>query len=201
MTKIDFRRTLKAYQATRTIKQIEVPEMGFVMVDGAGNPNTAPAYQSAIEWLYSTSYALKFAAKARDQDYVVPPLEGLWWADDPADFVARRKDGWRWTMMLMAPDFLTQSMFAAAIAKTEQKLGSAPDTLRLERYTEGMSLQVMHIGSYDNEAGILAQLHDVDMPMRGLTFNGHHHEIYLSDARRTAPDNLRTILRQPVRPA
>lgn len=201
MDKIDFRRTLGHYKATRTIDEIHVPEMAFVMVDGAGNPNTAPAYQSAIEWLYSTSYALKFAAKALGHDYVVPPLEGLWWADDPADFTARRKDNWRWTMMIMAPDVLTQAMFAEAVAKAGAKLGNRPDTLRLERYAEGRSLQVLHVGSYDDEGPILAQLHDVEMPARGVTFNGHHHEIYLGDARRTAPDKLRTILRQPVRPA
>src|SRR5688572_16998293 len=101
MDKIDFRRTLKHYQATRAIEVIDVPAMQFVMVDGAGNPNTAPAYKTAIDWLYSTSYALKFAAKASlGRDYVVPPLEGLWWADEPEDFVARRKDNWRWTMMI-----------------------------------------------------------------------------------------------------
>jgi hypothetical protein len=201
MDKIDFCRTLGHYKATRTIDEIHVPELAFVMVDGAGNPNTAPAYQSAIEWLYSTSYALKFAAKALGHDYVVPPLKGLWWADDPAGFTARRKDNWRWTMMIMAPDVLTQAMFAEAVAKAGAKLGTRPDTLRLERYAEGRSLQVLHVGSYDDEGPILAQLHDVEMPARGVTFNGHHHEIYLGDARRTAPDKLRTILRQPVRPA
>lgn len=202
MDKTDFRRTLKSYQATRTIEAVDVPEMAFVMVDGAGDPNTAPAYKSALEWLYSTSYALKFAARATlGTDYVVPPLEGLWWADGPADFTARRKDHWRWTMMIMAPDFLTQPMFAAARAKAASKLGTAPSTLRLERYAEGPSLQVLHIGSYDDEGPVLAQMHNVEMPARGLTFNGHHHEIYLSDPRRTAPDKLKTILRQPVRPA
>lgn len=202
MDKIDFRRTLKHYQATKTIELIDVPAMNFVMVDGRGNPNIAPAYKTAIEWLYSTSYALKFAAKASlGTDYVVPPLEGLWWADDPTDFVARRKDNWRWTMMIIAPDFVTDAMFEDAIAKSAKKLGEAPDTLRLERYDEGQCLQVLHIGSYDNEAPTLAQLHDVEMPERGLVFNGRHHEIYLSDARRTAPEKLKTILRQPVRPA
>ncbi|QDZ11408.1 GyrI-like domain-containing protein [Devosia ginsengisoli] len=201
MDKIDYRRTLSHYAAKRTIELIHVPEMAFVMVDGAGNPNSAPAYQSAIEWLYSTSYALKFAAKALGHDYVVPPLEGLWWADNPADFTARRKDNWRWTMMIMAPDFITDAMFDAAAAKAANKLGKAPASLRLEARNEGACLQVLHIGSYDDEGPILAQLHDVEMPARGLTFNGHHHEIYLSDARRTAPDKLKTILRQPVRPA
>jgi hypothetical protein len=198
MSKIDFRKTLSHYKATKTIELIDVPPMTFVMVDGSGNPNTAPTYQTAIEWLYSTSYALKFAAKAQGRDYVVPPLEGLWWAEDPADFVARRKDNWRWTMMIMAPDFITQTMFEEAVAKAAGKLGTAPDTLRLAPLHEGPSLQVLHIGSYDDEGPIMAQLHDVEMPARGLIFNGHHHEIYLSDARRTAPDKLRTILRQPV---
>ena len=201
MPKIDFRRSLQHYQASKTIEIVDIPAMQFLMVDGSGNPNTAPAYQTAIEWLFSTSYALKFASKAKGQDYVVPPLEGLWWADDPADFVARRKDTWRWTMMIMAPDFLTRTMYEAAIAKSAKKLGGAPNTLRLERYDEGKSLQVLHVGSYDDEGPILAQLHDVEMPQRGLAFNGHHHEIYLSDPRRTAPLKLKTILRQPVRPA
>lgn len=201
MDKIDFRKTLPHYRATKAIELIEVPAMQFVMVDGAGNPNTASAYQTAIEWLYSTSYALKFAAKADGHDYVVPPLEGLWWADDPADFVARRKDNWRWTMMIMAPDAVTAAMFEAAAAKSGKKLGEAPATLRLEHYDEGRCLQVLHVGSYDDEGPTLAHLHDVEMPVRRLTFNGHHHEIYLSDARRTEPARLRTILRQPVRPA
>lgn len=200
MDKIDFRKTIAAYRAGKTIELVDVPAMQFVMVDGAGNPNTAPAYQRAIEWLYSTSYALKFAAKAAGHDYVVPPLEGLWWADDPADFIARRKDNWRWTMMIMAPDIVTPTMVAAAVAKTGGKLGDAPGSLRLDRYAEGPSLQVLHVGSYDDEGPILAELHDVEMPARGLTFGGHHHEIYLSDARRTDPARLRTILRQPVRP-
>ncbi|WP_240230444.1 GyrI-like domain-containing protein [Devosia lacusdianchii] len=200
MSKIDFRKTVDSYRATKTIELIDVPPMTFVMVDGSGNPNTAPAYQTAIEWLYSTSYALKFASKAAlGQDYVVPPLEGLWWADDPADFVARRKDNWRWTMMIMAPDFLTQTMFEQAVAKSAGKLGERPQTLRLETLNEGACLQVLHIGSYDDEGPTLAQLHDVEMPARNLAFNGHHHEIYLSDARRTAPAKLKTILRQPVR--
>ena len=199
MTKIDFRKTLRHYQASRTIELVNIPAMTFVMVDGSGNPNTAQAYQTAIQWLFSTAFALKFAAKALGHDYVVPPLEGLWWADDPADFVSRRKDTWHWTMMIMAPDFITQAMFEDAVVKTAAKLGRAPGSLRLAPLHEGPSLQVLHIGSYDDEGPVLARLHDTEMPARGLTFNGHHHEIYLSDARRTAPEKLKTILRQPVR--
>lgn len=201
MSKTDFRKTLSSYRATATIALIDIPPMNFVMVDGSGNPNTAPAHKTAIEWLYATSYALKFAAKALGNDYVVPPLEGLWWADDPADFVARNKDNWRWTMMIMAPDFITGSMFEAAVAKTSKKTASQPPaSLRHARHDEGLCLQVLHLGSYDDEGPVLAHLHDVEMPSRGLAFNGHHHEVYLGDPRRSAPDKLRTILRQPVKP-
>ena len=202
MSKIDFKKTLaKLYTApTDRFVPVEVPTLTFVKVDGVGDPNTASAYKQAIEWLYPVSYALKFAAKGFGKDYVVPPLEGLWWADDPADFVARRKDRWRWTLMIMAPDFVDTPLFDAAVAKTRKKLGDAPPSLRLEPLSEGRSLQIMHLGSYYDEGPTLARLHDDVMPAEGLTFAGPHHEIYLGDPRKTAPARLRTILRQPVKP-
>jgi hypothetical protein len=202
MSKIDFKKTLaKLYTApTGRFVPVDVPTLTFVKIDGAGDPNTAPAYKQAIEWLYPVSYGLKFAAKGFGKDYVVPPLEGLWWADDPADFVARRKDRWRWTLMIMAPDFIDGPLFDSAVAKAGKKLGDAPPGLRLEPLTEGRSLQTLHVGSYDDEGPILARLHDEAMPSEGLTFAGPHHEIYLGDPRKTAPARLRTILRQPVRP-
>ena len=202
MDKIDFKKTLASlYKApSDRFVSVEVPEMQFVRVDGAGDPNTAAVYRQAIEWLYSVSYALKFAVKAAGKaDYGVPPLEGLWWADDPADFVARRKDRWCWTLMIMAPDVVDRPLFDAAIEKSRKKLGDPPPSLRLDRFAEGRSLQILHIGSYDDEAPTLARLHDEVMPLQGLTFAGRHHEIYLSDARRTAPAKLKTILRQPVK--
>lgn len=204
MEKIDFRKSfpnLYRPPAGRFVP-VDVPAMQFVKVDGKGDPNTAPAYRQAIEWLYAVSYAMKFAARvAKGKDYVVPPLEGLWWADDPADFVARRKERWRWTMMIMAPDFIDRPLFEAAVEKSGKKLGVAPESLRLERLDEGTVLQTLHVGSYDDEGPTLARLHDEEMPSRGLAFAGPHHEIYLSDARKTAPAKLRTILRQPVKSA
>ncbi len=202
MSKIDFKKTLaKLYTApTNRFVLVEVPTLTFVKVDGAGDPNTASAYKQAIEWLYPVSYALKFAAKGFGNDYVVPPLEGLWWADDPADFVTRHKDRWRWTLMIMAPDFIDAPLFDAAVAKTGKKLGDAPLSLRLEPLSEGRALQIMHVGSYDDEGPMLARLHDDVMPAEGLTFAGPHHEIYLGDPRKTEPARLRTILRQPVKP-
>lgn len=202
MDKIDFKKTMKAlYQPkNREFSLIKVPEMQFAMVDGAGDPNVAQAYREAVQWLYAVSYALKFASKAQlGKDYTVPPLEGLWWADDPADFVTRRKDRWRWTMMIMVPDFIDAAMFDAAKAKAGGKLGPPPRSLRLERYDEGPCLQALHLGSYDDEGPVLRHLHEEVLPREGLTFNGHHHEIYLSDPRKTEPAKLRTILRQPVR--
>lgn len=202
MIKIDFKKTLAGLYTAPVGRfvEIDVPTLGFVKIDGKGDPNTSPAYRQAIEWLYPVSYALKFAAKGIGKDYVVPPLEGLWWADDPADFVARRKDRWRWTMMIMAPDFIAPPLFEAAVEKTRRKLGDTPSSLRLETLAEGRSLQTLHVGSYDDEGPALARLHDEVMPAQGLTFAGPHHEIYLSDPRKTAPARLKTILRQPVKP-
>lgn len=203
MDKIDFKLELKhLYQpGTREFSFVDVPAMTFVMVDGQGDPNTAESYRVALEWLYGVSYAIKFASKDLGQDYFVPPLEGLWWADDPDDFVTGNKARWHWTMMIMVPHFITRAMYDAAVDKTAEKLGPAPATLRLERYDEGRSLQIMHLGSYDEEGPALEHLHEVEMPARQLVHNGHHHEIYLNDPRKTAPAKLKTILRQPVRPA
>jgi hypothetical protein len=202
MGKTDFRKKLKTLYAPRagTFSEVEVPALDFVKVDGRGDPNVTQDYARAVKALYRVSYAMKFAARdLLDRDYVVPPLEGLWWADDPAAFVARRKEEWHWTMMIMVPDFVTRDMFDAAARKTRRK-GPLPPGLRLERCNEGLSLQTMHIGGYDAEAPTLAQLHDQIMPERGLTFNGPHHEIYISDPRRTDASRLKTVLRQPVRP-
>jgi hypothetical protein len=202
MEKIDFKKTLKPLYdpPVGEFASIEVPQMQFVKVDGEGDPNTAPAYRAAVEWLYGVSYAMKFAAKAAlGTDYVVPPLEGLWWADDPKSFITREKDKWRWTMMIMVPDFVTRDIFENAVAKTGGKLGQPLQSLRLEPYGEGLSLQTLHVGSYDEEGPVLARLHGEVMPNKGMAFNGPHHEIYLSDPRKTQSAKLKTILRQPVK--
>jgi hypothetical protein len=199
--KIDFKKTMKALYApsAKDFSLVDVPEMQFVKIEGEGNPNTAPAYATAVEWLYGVSYALKFAAKGLGKDYAVPPLEGLWWADDNAAFTARAKDEWRWTMMIMVPEFVTREMYGAAVAKTAKKLGLPPPSLRFEPYDEGLAVQILHVGSYDDEAPTIARLHEEFIPQQGLVENGVHHEIYLSDPRKTEAAKLRTVLRQPVR--
>jgi len=200
--KIDFRKRDRAlYQAPMgRFVTVDVPPLPYVMVDGRGDPNTAPAYLQAVQWLYSVSYALKFALKAEGRDYVVPPLEALWSAEDPASFAARRKDEWAWTVMIRTPEGIGPAQWQSAISKARTKLGEAPPSLRHELLAEGPSLQTLHVGAYDDEGPILAQLHDEVMPALGYTFAGPHHEIYLSDPRRTAAARLKTLLRQPVRP-
>jgi hypothetical protein len=200
--KLDFKKTLKALYAptAKDFVLVEVPRMQFVKVDGEGDPNKAEDYQNGLNWLYSVSYGLKFASKAElGRDYAVMPLEALWWADDVSDFTSRRKDSWRWTQMIMAPDFITQQMYQAAVEKAEKKLGEPPESLRLETFDEGLSVQILHIGSYDDEAPTIKRLHEAFIPQHGLTENGLHHEIYLSDPRKTEPAKLKTILRHPVR--
>ncbi|GAA1364098.1 GyrI-like domain-containing protein [Catellatospora chokoriensis] len=180
---------------------VDVPEMRYIVVDGRGDPNTSAAYAAAVEALFTTAYTLKFASKkALDRDFVVGPLEGLWRADDPQAFVTRDKQAWAWTMMISQPDWITEDMVRAAVAEAAKKKDNpALAAVRLIRLAEGRCVQILHIGSYDDEAPTLDRLHHRYLPDHGLTFNGDHHEIYLSDVRRTEAAKLKTILRQPVK--
>jgi hypothetical protein len=203
VNKTDFKRTLKALYApsSKSFSIVDVPPMQFLMIDGHGDPNTAPAYQEAVEALYAVAYGAKFASKREfDRDYVVPPLEGLWWAEDVQAFPSRDKGSWDWTMMIMQPERITEAMVEAARARAgEGKELPALPKLRLETYREGLSVQILHLGSYDDEAPTIARMHVEFMPAQGLAPAGKHHEIYLSDPRRVVPEKLRTVLRQPVR--
>lgn len=203
MDKYDIKVALKPlyFPSAKDFVRVAVPPIQYLAVDGHGDPNTSPPYTEAIEALYSVSYALKFGSKASlGRDFVVGPLEALWRADDPTAFAAREKSAWKWTVLISQPDWITEEMVATAVEKTRaKKLLPALDKLRVLRLEEGDSVQILHRGSYDDEAPTLARLHHEYLPAHGLTFNGDHHEIYLSDARRTAPGKLKTILRQPVK--
>lgn len=171
------------------------------MVDGKGDPNTALEYADAIELLYGVSYTLKFLSKKEiGVDYVVPPLEGLWWAEDMSTFERREKAKWSWTMMIMVPHEVSKTLVKEAVREFSGKKPAADvSKLRFDSLTEGLSVQVLHIGPYDAEGPILSKLHNEYMPENNYVFNGKHHEIYLSDPRKSAPSKLRTILRQPIR--
>lgn len=203
-SKIDFKKALPSYRApVGRFEIVDVPELQYLMIDGHGDPNTEP-YAEALQALYPVAYKLKFASK-RDlgQDYVVPPLEGLWWAEDMDSFTsARDKSRWDWTMMIMTPEWIDQGMFRAAIAAASAKDRPARiDDVRLAALAEGSCVQTMHLGPFDEEAETLAEMHHRFVPDQGLRMTGRHHEIYFGDPRRTVPEKLRTILRQPVRRA
>lgn len=200
---IDLKKTLDAYQAKRgVIRLVEVPPMQYLMVDGAGDPNTAQAFTEATSALFPIAYGLKFASRrALGIDTVVMPLEGLWHAPDMESFTSRRdKAHWLWTLMIMVPDHVTREMFDQAKDAAARKKDPSPSlaSVRLETLEEGLCVQTLHLGSYDEEGPVLDDLHHRFIPENGLRMTGLHHEIYFSDFRRTAPEKLRTILRQPV---
>ena len=202
MNKIDFKKTLKhLYEpSAKSPETVDVPEMAFLMIDGKGDPNTAQEYQDAVEALYGTAFTLKFMLKKRGEtpDYTMPPLEGLWGAEDMSVFVQEQKDEWLWTMMIMQPEFVAQDMVSDAVeALREKKNPAAISKLRFETYHEGLSVQIMHIGPYAEEGPTIEKLHGFAFD-EGYTLRGKHHELYLSDPRRVAPEKMRTVLRQPI---
>ena len=204
MAKVDFKKTLKhLYNPPRKFVVLEVPPMQFLMLDGRGDPNTAPEYVQGLEALYALSYTIKFFSKKElDQDYTVPPLEGLWWAEDMEAYVTGEKSEWLWTMLMMVPDWIGREHYEKCLAEVKAKKNPAAlDKVRLETFHEGLSVQIMHIGPYSEEGPVLARLHQEFLPANNYVPNGYHHEIYLGDPRRTAPEKLRTVLRQPIRPA
>lgn len=204
MAAYDLKREFKALYAPRNTgwEPVDVPEQQFIAVDGRGDPNTADAYVRAVEALYSVAYTAKFAAKRDGADFVVAPLEGLWWSDRPEDFTARAKESWQWTMMICLPAHMSAEAIEDARAAALAKKGlPAIELVRRKTLHEGRCAQVLHVGSYDDEGPILAELHEQYMPDNGLGFNGLHHEVYIGDPRRTAPERLKTVLRQPVKAA
>lgn len=200
--KTDLKQQITTYTARHGVFSIvRVPPLNYLMIDGQGDPNTSPRYRDALAAIYPIAYKVKFLSKTDlGQDYVVMPLEALWWSADMSSFTSERdKSRWEWTLMIMVPDWITQEHVAAgrrAAARTGG--GQALDDVRLEHYDEDLSVQTLHIGSYDDEAAVLDTMHHQFIPEHSLRVTGRHHEIYLSDARRTPADRLRTILRQPV---
>lgn len=201
MDKVDLkaeRRDLYAPPRSKFV-EVSVPPMRFLAVEGSGDPNTSPSYAAAVQALYAASYAAKFASKSSyERDYVVLPLEGVWWADDMRTFLTREKDAWSWRMLIRQPDWLSDADLTAAIEAAHRKGADVERRLRIEAFEEGRCVQILHIGSYDDEGPTLRRLHEEVLPERGLRPTGPHHEIYLGDPRRTAPEKLRTVLRQPV---
>jgi len=199
--KIDLKKTLKhLYQpSARDVVQVDVPAFRFLMIDGAGDPNTSPQYARAVEALFSVSYTAKFMVKKGPTgiDYAVMPLEGLWWADDMSSFAGNDRAKWRWTMMIHQPSYADDAVLANAIAEVKRKKGlAAVDALRLERFAEGPCAQTLHVGPFAEEGPTIQRVHGFIEARASLA--GKHHEIYLSDIRRADASRWKTIIRQPM---
>ena len=202
MSKIDLRKELRHLYSPspKEFALVDVPPLSFLMVDGRGNPNTAPEFADAVQALYGLSYSLKFASKKRlDIDYTVMALEGLWWSDRMEDFLSGNKDRWQWTAMMLQPEHITVGMVEEARAELARKRDSAAlQRVRLERFHEGLSVQILYLGAYADEGPTIARMHAF-IADNGYVPDGKHHEIYLGDPRRAAPEKLKTVIRQPVR--
>ncbi len=201
MDKLDFKAELKhLYQApARAVVEVDVPAMNYLMIDGEGDPNTSVAFAAAVEALFMVSYAAKFIVKKGPDaiDYAVMPLEALWWADDMSAFAAGDKSNWKWTAMVMQPPFVSPEVIDRAIAEVKQKKNPpALSRLRFASFAEGRCAQMLHIGPFSEEGPTIAKVHAF-IDARGKR-TGKHHEIYLSDLRRAAPEKWKTIVRQPM---
>jgi hypothetical protein len=199
--RIDLKKTLRhLYQpCARDVVQVDVPAFRFLMIDGAGDPNTSPQYARAVEALFSVSYTAKFMVKKGPTgiDYAVMPLEGLWWADEMSSFAGNDRAKWRWTMMIHQPSYADDAVLADAIAEVKRKKGlAAVDALRLERFAEGPCAQTLHVGPFTEEGPSIQRVHRFIEARAALA--GKHHEIYLSDIRRADASRWKTIIRQPM---
>lgn len=200
MAPIDIRKDLKSLYSPshKEFSIVEAPPLNFLMIDGHGDPNHAPQYQQAVEALYALAYPIKFALKKQGYDYVVPPLEGLWWMENMAEFSLERKADWDWTMMIMQPEPVTAPLVGRVRSEVMAKKNmEALARVRLEEYAEGLAVQILYYGAYADEGPTIARLHAFARE-QGYVLRGKHHEIYLGDPRRTAPEKLKTIIRQPV---
>jgi hypothetical protein len=201
MERSDYRKELKHLYgpSPKEVAIVDVPAMAFLMIDGQGDPTTSKDYQAAVEAIFTVSYTLKFMAKkgALQLDYAVFPLEGLWWADDMSAFALERRDEWKWTAMIAQPQYLTPDLFTTAVESVEKKKHlSSLRIMRFETFREGNAVQLLHVGPFAEEGRSIAKIHTFISAMGGK-LTGKHHEIYLSDVRRTSADKLKTIIRQP----
>ena len=202
-TKVDLKKEYQElYKAGKNPALVRVPAFNYLALDGRGDPNTSPQYAVAVEALFGLAYTLKFRLKKGPEalDYVVMPLEGQWWAEDMDKFAETPKSEWFWTMSILQPPEITPDHLERAREEVRQKKNPAAlDQVRLESVEDGLSAQVLHLGSYADEGPTIERLHQF-IHESGHELWGKHREIYLSDPRRAAPDKLKTIIRQPCRP-
>jgi hypothetical protein len=203
MKKIDLKKELKhLYSASpKRVEIVDVPVMNYLMMDGKGDPNTSKEFQEAVEALFSLSYTIKFMIKKGEMgiDYGVMPLEGLWWTDEMDRFTMENKEDWEWRLMIMQPGFVEKKLIDEATEQLiRKKRLPALTKVRYESFSEGRAAQIMHIGPFSEEGPTIEKLHGF-INEKGYRLHGRHHEIYLSDIRKAAPENWRTVIRQPIK--
>jgi hypothetical protein len=202
MPKIDFKKQLKSLYlpSSKQVVLVDVQPMNFLMIDGQGDPNASQDYKDAIEALYAVSYTLKFDIKNNtiSTDYIVMPLESLWWAPGGSDFDLEHRDLWHWTAMIMQPPYVKAGRIEKAVRDAGKKkdLPALPK-MRFENFHEGRSAQILHVGPFSKEGPAIARIHDF-ITSGGYKARGKHHEIYLSDFRKSGPEKLKTVIRQPL---
>ena len=201
MDKVDLKKELKNLYnpPSKEVTMVDVPAMNFLLINGEGAP-TSPQYSEAIESLFSVAYTLKFMVKkGKGIDYVVMPLEGLWWVDDMTKFSADKKDEWKWRALIMQPKYVTAEDFKTAIEQVKKKKNPiALPKLLFENFKEGPSAQIMYIGPFSAEGPAIQRIHAYIQNNQHI-LSGKHHEIYLNNPATTAPEKLKTILRQPMK--
>lgn len=202
MEKVDLKKEVKDLYnpSAKEVTIVEVPKMNFLMIDGSGDPNTSQEYKDAVEALFSLSYTLKFMIrKTKAVDYAVMPLEGLWWVDDMSKFSTKDKGLWKWTGMIMQPKQVTEDSVAKAIEELKKKKKlPALSRIRFQSFYESKSAQIMYIGPFSDEGPTIQRIHEFIKKNESIP-EGRHHEIYLSDPRRVAPEKMKTIVRQPMK--
>ena len=202
MAKIDLKKVFKEFY-NPPVKEaviVDIPLMNYLMIDGMGDPATSKEYHESIEALYNVAYTLKFMLKNKGKtaDYIVPPLEGLWWADDMNAFTLGNREQWKWTSMIMQPEFITRELVEEALEQVRKKKDlPSLSKIKFESLHEGLSAQIMHIGPYSAEGPTIEKLHNF-VKENGYVLRGKHHEIYMSDPRKVAPEKLKTVIRQPI---
>ena len=198
-TKLDLKKVYRElYTASATeVSEVVVPPFQILALEGKGDPNTSASFKKAIEVLYALSYTLKFMYKKQGKDYAVMPIEGLWWAEDMSDFLTEKKDNWFWNLFIVQPDFVTKDEYLKAVQSVKEKKHlDLVEQVSFENFSEGTAAQILHVGPFSTEEENIQKIHDY-IQQHGYTLQGKHHEIYLSDSRKTAPEKLKTIIRQP----
>ena len=214
MEKLDYKKEYKDLYMPRTKPMIiDVPNMKFIMVEGSGNPNSENGeYQEALQLLYGISFTIKMSKMGENKidgyfEYVVPPLEGFWWQDGVQGIDYNHKENFKWISMIRQPEFVTEEVFKWAIEEVKSKKGLDVSKVKFKEFKEGLCVQIMHKGSYDNEPQTIKKIeeyiesnnlkNDIGRMLKNNMIR-RHHEIYLSDPRRTAVENLKTVIRIPV---